>query len=619
MERYKSFSAVLFLVAVFFTASGQCPDQAYMPGMPVTMGPGGSICEQAAAADIDCAVFTKCLEKFQHLKVDPLQVSAVTLKFYVPKQTEQDIVKRELGMAEPRAEPKAKPKQSAKPPVSRKWTRKCASVKDHDKYLMETYFLRHGENIFTVAKRYNKNPQVLAWFNCFSNPESLREGQLVEIPDTNFRFWINEDAAPYGSRPLEDALADCDFDDSVKTRMLVLMNNNAYEDGYIQGGQVLKTMASAPLNVNGKRRVHTERNVVVCFENGVANHGRLLKVGRGDSLDIGAVPDVCYNFSTWTELAPPPKLPPKMEKPPLDSTPTPPPPEPPAEAPPSHGVMPPTIKESPVFNRDELFLYGGTYFPVPYLGDVHNYFGGRLALFFPTARGAIFAWGPNLGFNSWRGVGPRDTVPQYHYVGIRPCGGLSLDWLTETSRSTIYLDYAVQIDWGWDRNIPSLRYHERQITQLANPSFAWICALDSYWTRWIGLWVDGAFDLGNVDHVFHHKTSDVGGVSLLKSQAVLHNKSAVDLGFYVFYWDISTARTSLVLGSGVKGLHLWEDNRYEAEIDQLLDINHWLQFGIGYKYTANSSLRLMNGPSFVGYFNLSVLDIGKYKKPDSGW
>jgi hypothetical protein len=622
MERKSFFSAIVLILAVAFSiANSQCADPEYKPGAHIHPGKGQTLSDEAVAANMRCDVFVRCLEKFQHIKIDP-NLPDSGLNFYVPWPYQVKIVEREMGIE--KSQPAAK---KAACRVSRFWIKKFATRALHDKYYMDRYILLPGENIFSVARRCARNPQVLVWFNGFRDPENLPAGQKVDIPLPQFHFWINEGVAPYDSLPLEDALEACDFPDTVKSLMLVQMQNNNYTDGYIADGQVLRTMASAPLNTRGKKRAETENNVVACFNNGVAYHAPCLKVVYNDSLYIGAVPDVCHNFSTWVEAPPKQKAPPVVLTIPTPVKPTPPPEDsgwgdtsstsPGQDTAVNQTIdrgTPPPIEDEPIFNRNMLNLWGGVYSPLPYWTDMMEYLGGRLALYIPPRDGDVFALGVDVALNSWNGFGPRPE--RFRFAGIKPSAGVALDWLTEKSRFSTFLNYSVQIDWGWDGSniVDTNQYHGRQLSQLINPSLAWIGTTASDWSWWMGWWIDACFDMNNIAPGYDHKVSDVGGVGLYQYQDPLTDKSSVDLGFYVFYWDISTKTTSLVLGTGGKGLHLWEDNRYEAEVDELLDIQHWWQFGLGYKYTLNSIYKKQNGPSFVVYFNASLLDIGKYKK-----
>lgn len=615
---------ILSVIAVLAIAAGAvagpCADPTFAPG--TTHGKFISditICEIAALMDETCDDVANALRRFQHDSTD-INANLKGKGMRLPTEAELAAVRNPATFSvNGKASASSSKPSPEKPKIrSKLWTKNFATREQRQTWFMENYVLKPGENIFSVAKKFGnahwKSPQVIVWFNGLENPGKLGAGHGIMIPDTNHFYWLEYNVAPYGNRPLSDAVFWSGLSDSVQGVLLRMIEEGGhYKDGFIKSGQILIMMASASLSQKDVRGFDIKHDVVVCLKDNQAIHGFYLEVVEGDSICIAFIPDYCNNFSSYKIPAPPREIPSEVEEPqpPEDSIewsedPT------PVDSTPDRGIEPP-LDTTPIFNKNMGQLGGGRYFPLPYAADGHNFLWGRLSLFLPTEEGSSFAFGLNLGASGWNGYGPRPE--RFQYAGLRPFGGFVFDWLTGKSRFDIFLNYAVQLDWGWDGSYVSAskQYHSRQTTQLVNPSLAWVGTSAPDWSWWWGWWLDGGADLARIDSRTSHKLSDIGGSPLTKSRDPATEKSYACAGLYVFYWNISTKKTSLVLGTGVKSLHLWEDNRYEVEGDELLDINHWFQLGVGYKYTWNSIYLRQNGPSLVAYFNLSVLDIGKYK------
>ncbi len=582
---------MLFLVAVFTVASGQCVDPSYQPGQIIVMVHNTTICDEAVKCGLDCSVLAKCLEMFQNKKIsDPNAYD--TLTFYVPKPYEVKAAEKELGIGTEKTIAVAVALKKKSKPISHLWTKKFAAAKYQEKYLMERYTLRPGENIFSVGQRYQKNPQVLVWFNGLKNPESLHAGQTINIPDTSKTYWINLRAAPLGSSLILDALAECDFPDPVKDTMVTLIQAGVKEDGCIEDGQELQTMASAPLNKNGKHRLNTERHVVAVFNNGECYHSELYKVRVGDQIFVGADPDVCDNFSTWTESVP--KIPDTVQTPPPPTTPpvlTENPPEtPPVDtgwgAPPDTSTASPATEAagSPLINNQELFAWVGHAFP-PYFVDGETYYGGRFNYFF---RGVF---GFNLEANGWDGYGPQ--VSWYRYFGFCPAIGPSLQWANNRIKLTLFADVAWQYDYGYNNNF----YTSKQYSWFVYPGFTYLFVTGN------GHWLEGYLDYKQ--DVSHRRDAEVSGAAVVNAPV---DKSCTIFGTRWFFISFPT-KTPLDAGLTAKAMYLNEDHRVEMTIGPTLSINYHLKFGLEYKRTINSSDPYNNGTVYGASLDVDLWNI----------
>jgi hypothetical protein len=565
------FFTLAVITSLFAAERAECPPKAALFARDmVTLDSQVTLCDWATDRKINCQVLAKCLEKFQRITVDLNRQTP--LKFRIPTEIEFSIIKRELGIQTMRG-------WKTVVPISRSWTKKFATPKYREKYFMENYTLWPGENIFSVGKRYGRNPQIFVWFNGLKNPENLRGGQIIRIPDTTYRYWIDQGAAPFKGNSLAEALQDCDFSDSVKDSMLVLMRSNSYEDGYIQDGQILRTMYSAPLNKNGKRRLRGEKKVVSVFDNGEAYHAKLIKVRKADSLYISAIPDVCFNFSTWAEWIEP--LPPPSEpdtvivNTPPDSTPI-------------DSIKPPPVEEAnKLINNEELYVWGGHQFP-PYWVDGSNFYGGRFN-WFPGS--GVF--GLNLELNGWDGYGPRVEWEWYRYFGICPAGGISLEWANSKSKFTISADAAWQYDTGWNNNY----YTSTQKTWFAYPSLTYLFIIGK------GCWDEGYFDC-KFD-VRHRRRAFVSG---FRTNDKPVDKSSFIFGNRYFFLNFST-NTPLTLGITTKWMHLVEDHRHELTIGPVLSINYFLKVGAQYQITFNSTNQYQNGDAYAIVADIDLWNI----------
>lgn len=614
-----------FLVAALASLAGAntiIADSMFAPGDTFLFNSPTTFRQIAKQMDLENVdIFMAAMRRFQKDSTNA-DSSLLGRKIRLPTKAELDSVRK---LADSVALPKPLPKKASV--RARIWPDHFATSDEIKLYWMKNHELKPGDNFFSVAKQYKNSVWgdpviVLAWFNSLGSPGNLGDRKFLAIPDTSIFYWINRNVDKYGDRPLSRCIEQTGFSDSVQRVLISMLSakeTSYFKDWIIKKNQRLMMMSSAPKRPG--EVICVNRNVaVVCLKPGEVMKGRALQVAE-DSLCIFFVPDYCNNGAAYKLPLPPSEedtledtfeeasegtqeedtlttpvdKPTVVQKPPQD-----------------RGVEPP-LDSTPIFNRNMLQFWGGRYFPIPYLGDGHNYLGGRGAFFLSTEDGASFALGMNIGVNSWLGYGPRPE--RFRYAGLRPSAGLVFDWLKEKSRLTLFTNYAVQLDWGWDGSYvdSSKQYRGRQMSQLINPSLAWVGTSNPNWSWWWGWWLDGGYDLGKVEPRLDHKISDVGGVGLTRSQDPPTDKSYVCGGLYFFYWDVSSKNTSLVLGSGIKSLHLEEDNRYEMEVDELLDINHFFQLGVGYKYTWNSVYPRQNGPSLVAYFNLSVLDIGKYK------
>jgi|GEM_PF-6208204 hypothetical protein len=275
-----------------------------------------------------------------------------------------------------------------------------------------------------------------------------------------------------------------------------------------------------------------------------------------------------------------------------------------------------------IFSRKGLYSWALAQSPYEYPEDLHECVGFRLnffprSLFFqPPEEGLAFGF--DLYLNSWFGVGPRDTVPQYRGSNLRPAAGITLDWLYEKSRFYFYLNYGVQTEWGHTKGLAK-KYKSFQLNQIANSGFVWTVSSSSEWKRWVTIWLDAGLDADDVGSGFDHKTSSYQGTSLTQSQDPKRSKSLINGGVSWFCLNVPTAKTSLVMGPGVNFLHVWENNSWHWEVNWSLDIDHWFVVRANFKNTSHSQKYIDNGNSFGLAVNASLFDIGKYKKPAEVW
>ena len=93
---------------------------------------------------------------------------------------------------------------------------------------METYIVKEGDNIATIAKKYNINPTLLASLNGLNMEDYIYPNQEILIPKSGYSYYITAEGDTL------DTVADM-----FKISTLDLLNQN--ETIYLLKDQVLVT------------------------------------------------------------------------------------------------------------------------------------------------------------------------------------------------------------------------------------------------------------------------------------------------------------------------------------------------------------------------------------------
>ena len=596
MEKF-IFSAIAMIIMVVGTVGAKqncCADSVLIRSQPFTVTTATTMCELARQVCEDCKFFAEAVKKYQRINVDVnSNLKGLTLR--MPTAAELSAVKG-VTVATVTAV-----KTGVKKTLSRQWITKRVSSEMQAKYFMLKYTLVAGDDIYTVAKDYDFNPQTIAWFNPgMTDPENLKVGQVIAIPSINYFYWLIQGGAPYGSRPADAALYSFSFADSIKDYFSKIVAAGKGESGYIRNGQVLNQMVSAPVS-SRDQKIRLDDSVVSVFDKGEAYQAMLYRDTVGNFIMSLADPKTCHNWCWWVEPYTPPLVITRQTV--IDSTPK----KIVEETPDDTETGWPTTKaettDTPIVvktetapnnltHRNELCLWVGHYCPYPVLRDGHNYYGGRYNHFFGSANSPT-SFGINLGVNGWDGYGPK---PEWsRYVGFCPAGGVDLDVVSGRSRVTFFADYAFQYEHGWNDS----DYVWTQPSQFFYPGLTF-AVNGRKKCHWVEGWLDGKWD------VSHEKWATYQGEGV---KAEPGDKSSVFFGARYYFIDISVKKTPMALGLTLKTMHLFEDHRFEIGFGPSWSINYFLKLGVEAKQTFNSNVKKQNGPSGAVTLDVDVLNL----------
>lgn len=62
----------------------------------------------------------------------------------------------------------------------------------NDNYF-EYYTISSGDNLYSIAKKYNVNPALLATLNGLNNNDYIYPEQVIMIPKSNFAYYITKE------------------------------------------------------------------------------------------------------------------------------------------------------------------------------------------------------------------------------------------------------------------------------------------------------------------------------------------------------------------------------------------------------------------------------------------
>ena len=89
--------------------------------------------------------------------------------------------------------------------------------------LFDKYVIKSGDNIYSIGREYNTNPQLLALINGLNIDDYIYSGQEIYIPKKGYSFYLTK----FGDN-LEDVLSlfNTNFDDFIKLNRSILLDEN---------------------------------------------------------------------------------------------------------------------------------------------------------------------------------------------------------------------------------------------------------------------------------------------------------------------------------------------------------------------------------------------------------